>query len=212
MEYVLETSALCKRYRDFAALNGLDMHIPKGSIYGFVGRNGAGKTTLIRLICGLQEPQSERAARYLAVIRERTDAMRNLTEELFRYSVITATAEELRRETVCLNDVLEQSLAGFYGALSARGIAPDIQLRCGAGWSAPPQRASCTRGGTRSAAAAGPASPVTAPRWSAPGGFQCGGPTRHAVSPSAGSAAAVRTSVLHIKKEGSIRSDGAPVK
>ena len=56
MEYVLETSALCKRYRDFAALNGLDMHIPKGSIYGFVGRNGAGKTTLIRLICGLQEP------------------------------------------------------------------------------------------------------------------------------------------------------------
>ena len=80
---------------------------------------------------------------------------------------------------------------------------------CGAGWSAPPQRASCTRGGTRSAAAAGPASPVTAPRWSAPGGFQCGGPARHAASPSAGSAAAVRTSVLHIKKEGSIRSDGA---
>ena len=56
MEYVLETNALCKRYRDFTALNGLDMHIPKGSIYGFVGRNGAGKTTLIRLVCGLQEP------------------------------------------------------------------------------------------------------------------------------------------------------------
>ena len=56
MEYVLETSALRKRYRDFTALNGLDMHIPKGSIYGFVGRNGAGKTTLIRLICGLQVP------------------------------------------------------------------------------------------------------------------------------------------------------------
>ncbi len=56
MEYVLEASGLCKRYRDFTALHGLDMHIPKGSIYGFVGRNGAGKTTLIRLICGLQEP------------------------------------------------------------------------------------------------------------------------------------------------------------
>ena len=56
MEYVLETSRLSKRYRDFTALNGLNMHIPKGSIYGFVGRNGAGKTTLIRLICGLQEP------------------------------------------------------------------------------------------------------------------------------------------------------------
>ena len=56
MEYVLEANGLCKRYRDFAALNGLDMHIPRGAIYGCVGRNGAGKTTLIRLICGLQEP------------------------------------------------------------------------------------------------------------------------------------------------------------
>lgn len=34
------------------------MHVPKGAIYGFVGRNGAGKTTLIRLVCGLQEPTS----------------------------------------------------------------------------------------------------------------------------------------------------------
>ena len=58
MQYVLETNALTKRYKNFTALNGLTMHIPKGSIYGFVGRNGAGKTTLIRLICGLQEPGS----------------------------------------------------------------------------------------------------------------------------------------------------------
>lgn len=56
MEYVLETDALTKKYRDFTALNGLTMRIPKGAIYGFVGRNGAGKTTLIRIICGLQEP------------------------------------------------------------------------------------------------------------------------------------------------------------
>ena len=56
MEYVLETKELAKRYRNFTALRGLTMHVPKGSIYGFVGRNGAGTTTLIRLICGLQEP------------------------------------------------------------------------------------------------------------------------------------------------------------
>ena len=53
MEYVLETNELKKSYRGFPALNGLTMHIPKGAIYGFVGKNGAGKTTLIRLICGL---------------------------------------------------------------------------------------------------------------------------------------------------------------
>ena len=56
MEYILTANALTKQYKHFKALNGLTMHVPKGSIYGFVGRNGAGKTTLIRLICGLQEP------------------------------------------------------------------------------------------------------------------------------------------------------------
>lgn len=56
MEYCLTTNGLCKQYKNFKALNGLSMHVPKGAIYGFVGRNGAGKTTLIRLICGLQEP------------------------------------------------------------------------------------------------------------------------------------------------------------
>lgn len=56
MEYVLQTNNLTKKYKHFQALNGLSMNVPKGSIYGFVGKNGAGKTTLIRLICGLQEP------------------------------------------------------------------------------------------------------------------------------------------------------------
>ena len=58
MDYVLRTNALCKKYKDYKALNGLSMNVPRGSIYGFVGKNGAGKTTLIRLICGLQEPAS----------------------------------------------------------------------------------------------------------------------------------------------------------
>ena len=84
-------------------------------------------------ICGYldllaQQPQSEASERYLSVIRERTDAMRGLTEELFRYSVIAGTTEELHFEPVCLNDILEQSLAGFYGTLSERGIVPDIAL------------------------------------------------------------------------------------
>lgn len=58
MEYILTTDALTKTYKNFKALNGFSMHVPKGAIYGFVGKNGAGKTTLIRLICGLQEPSS----------------------------------------------------------------------------------------------------------------------------------------------------------
>ena len=64
MRYVLETNGLRKNYRNFTALRDLTMHIPQGSIYGFVGRNGAGKTTLIRLICGLQEPSGGRYTLY----------------------------------------------------------------------------------------------------------------------------------------------------
>ena len=56
MEWVLTTDALFKRYGHCKALDELSMHVPKGAIYGFIGKNGAGKTTLIRLICGLQRP------------------------------------------------------------------------------------------------------------------------------------------------------------
>lgn len=58
MDFILTTNDLMKSYGKFKALNGLSMHVPKGSIYGFVGKNGAGKTTLLRVICGLQEAES----------------------------------------------------------------------------------------------------------------------------------------------------------
>lgn len=70
MDYVLKTTALSKSYKGFKALNGLSMNVPKGAIYGFVGKNGAGKTTLIRLICGLQEPTS---GEYMLYGKKNTD-------------------------------------------------------------------------------------------------------------------------------------------
>ncbi|WP_294751548.1 ATP-binding cassette domain-containing protein [uncultured Ruminococcus sp.] len=56
MDYVLKTNNICKQYKKCKALDGLTMNVPKGSVYGFVGRNGAGKTTLIRIVCGMQMP------------------------------------------------------------------------------------------------------------------------------------------------------------
>lgn len=56
MEYVMTARSVCKEYGKFRALSGLSMSVPKGAIYGLVGKNGAGKTTLIRIICGLQTP------------------------------------------------------------------------------------------------------------------------------------------------------------
>ena len=58
MEYVLQTQQLCKKYGKFNALTDFTINVPKGAIYGMVGRNGAGKTTLIRIVTGLNNPSS----------------------------------------------------------------------------------------------------------------------------------------------------------
>ena len=71
MTPVLTTSGLTKRYGRSAALDGLTMTVPRGAIYGFVGRNGAGKTTLIRVICGLQAPTAGEYALYGVDSRDR---------------------------------------------------------------------------------------------------------------------------------------------
>lgn len=61
MEYVLTTENLSKSYGRFQALDQLSLHVPKGSVYGLVGRNGAGKTTLIRLgLAVCRRPAAER--------------------------------------------------------------------------------------------------------------------------------------------------------
>lgn len=89
--------------------------------------------TPLTAICGYlelleREEQSEEVRRYLALIGNRAEAMKQLTEELFRYSVILSTQEDLEPESVCINDVLEESLAGFYGELTAKGITPELSI------------------------------------------------------------------------------------
>lgn len=74
------------------------------------------------------EEKSQDAAQYLSVVRERTDALKTLTEELFCYSVITSTADELKIEDVNICAEIEQSIAGYYGVLCERGIAPQIEM------------------------------------------------------------------------------------
>ena len=101
MEYILCTNGLTKQYRKFKALNNLNMHVPKGAIYGFVGKNGAGKTTLIRLICGLQEPTN---GEYSLYGRKNTDggiskARRRMGAVVETPSIyLDLTAEENLRE------------------------------------------------------------------------------------------------------------------
>ena len=120
MEYVLQTNALCKNYRHFKALNGLSMNVPKGSIYGFVGKNGAGKTTLIRLICGLQDPSSGSYTLYGA---------ENNTKEIFnarrRMGAIVETP------SIYMNMTAEENMMQQYrimGLPSFDGITDTLKL------------------------------------------------------------------------------------
>lgn len=69
----------------------------------------------------------EAARQYSLQIRSRADAMKSLTEELFRYSIAAAPSEpELSQ--ICMNDLLEESIASFYGAISEREITPEIHI------------------------------------------------------------------------------------
>ncbi len=89
--------------------------------------------TPLTAICGYldlleQEDKPETVERYLEIIRNRTEILAQLTEELFRYSVIISNEKDTVKEPVIINEVLEESIAAFYTALNERGITPDIQM------------------------------------------------------------------------------------
>jgi signal transduction histidine kinase len=87
--------------------------------------------TPLTAICGYldlleQEEKSPDAARYLTYIGGRIQALKQLTEELFRYSLILSAEKPLSLEPLPINGILEESLASFYAVLSERGITPRI--------------------------------------------------------------------------------------
>lgn len=74
------------------------------------------------------ENKSEQVARYLGYIGERANTIKTLTEELLRYSIIISTKNEMQFESVCVNSVLENSIASFYYGLTARNIVPNVEI------------------------------------------------------------------------------------
>lgn len=75
-----------------------------------------------------QEETSETAEGYIGVIRDRTEMLMQLTEELFCYSVIISGKQAPLRESVVINSLLEESVAAFYTALNERNITPVIRM------------------------------------------------------------------------------------
>lgn len=89
--------------------------------------------TPLTAICGYldmldHEEQTENSQRYLRIIHGRTEIMKQLTEELFRYSVFTTVSNGTSNEPVILNSMLEDSLSAFYTALKQSRITPSVSL------------------------------------------------------------------------------------
>ena len=74
-----------------------------------------------------REEKSENVQRYLSQIKNRTDVLKNLTEELFRYSVV-ASSQDLKPEHMDVVRALEESLLSFYAVMQEKGIQPEIEL------------------------------------------------------------------------------------
>ena len=92
-----------------------DIRTPLTAIYGYLD-----------MIQKTDDPIKQ--AEYIATMKERAELMKQLTEELFRYSVILSDENEMETEEVFINQLLEESISSFYPALTGKGITPTISI------------------------------------------------------------------------------------
>jgi ABC-2 type transport system ATP-binding protein len=123
-DLVIEAHGLRKKFKEHVALAGLDLEVPAGSIYGFLGRNGAGKTTTIKLLMGflkvdggearvLGMPAGDRSAgieirRRIGLITEEKDLYSYMTvSQIIRFtrSFFPKWRDDLERRYLALFDL-----------------------------------------------------------------------------------------------------------
>jgi len=151
-QVVVETNNLTKTYDGFTAVDGLNLRIEEGEIFGFLGPNGAGKTTTILMLLGLTEPSSGNAQvcgynptreplkvkRIVGYLPERVGFYEDLTaRQNLRYTaeLNNLPKEEVERKitdllaTVGLSEVADQQVSTFSRGMKQRlGIA-DIRVK-----------------------------------------------------------------------------------
>ena len=92
-----------------------DIRTPLTAIYGYLD-----------MLQNTSDP--EKQERYIAIMKERAELMKQLTEELFHYSVILSDESDMETEEVFVNKLLAECITGFYPALSEKGIVPEISI------------------------------------------------------------------------------------
>ena len=104
---VIDVAGLRKDYGPIAAVRGLDLQVPRGSIYGFLGRNGAGKTTTIKVLLGMTRPTGG-SARVFGLAADAPDA----SVEIRRRTGFVSEDKELYDYMTV--DEIVRFTAGFY--------------------------------------------------------------------------------------------------
>lgn len=89
--------------------------------------------TPLTTICGYldlleQEEKSEKVNKYLKIISERTNAVRQLTDEMLRYSIVLSEDKDFNLEDVIVNNILEESISNFYADIKNAELIPDIDI------------------------------------------------------------------------------------
>ena len=144
--YLVETNNLTKVYSGRAVVDGVNMHIPEGSIYGFVGENGSGKTTIMRMLTGIAKPskgsftmlgakntssQIYAARKHISAIVENVSYVPSMTaldniryQELYLGIKLTPEERQDLLKTVHLDDVGKKKVGNFsLGMRQRMGIA-----------------------------------------------------------------------------------------
>lgn len=151
-QVVVETNNLTKTYDGFTAVDGLNLRIEEGEIFGFLGPNGAGKTTTILMLLGLTEPNSGKAQvcgynptreplkvkRIVGYLPERVGFYEDLTaRQNLRYTaeLNNLPKEEVEKKitdllaTVGLSEVADQQVSTFSRGMKQRLSIADIRVK-----------------------------------------------------------------------------------
>lgn len=89
--------------------------------------------TPLTAVCGYlellrKENCSEKTEKYLDVIYKRIDVIKQLTDQLLKYSIVVSQEQQLHLEDIIINDVLEESIVAFYAVITEKEIMPVIEI------------------------------------------------------------------------------------
>ncbi len=129
----INARGLSKRFGNLQAVDGVDLSVPRASVYGFLGPNGSGKSTTIRMLCGLLTPSAGEIEVLSLKIPEQAEALRKrigyMTQRFSLYEDLTvrenleflATVQGLSRDARCTR--IEELLTAYNLAERAKQLA-----------------------------------------------------------------------------------------